>query len=175
MMKYVLTYGAISGSLVIGIAILSIQLAGDQHLAALEWLGYLVMIVALSAIFVGIKRYRDQELGGVIRFGTAFGLGLAMAVVAGVIYVVVWEVHLSWTDHAFIGDYTAGVIEESEARGITPAERDELVAEMAELETRYADPLFRLPMTFLEIFPVGLLITLIAASLLRNSRFLPAA
>jgi hypothetical protein len=29
-------------------------------------------------------------------------------------------------------------------------------------------------MTFLEIFPVGLLITLIAAGLLRKSEFLPA-
>ena len=40
------------------------------------------MIVALSVIFLGVKRYRDQELGGVIRFGTAFMLGLGIAAVA---------------------------------------------------------------------------------------------
>ena len=46
---------------------------------------------------------------------------------------------------------------------------------LAQLEERYANPLFRLPMTFMEIFPVGFLITLLAAALLRNSRFLAAA
>jgi hypothetical protein len=45
---------------------------------------------------------------------------------------------------------------------------------MEVMKQRYASPLFRMPMTFLEIFPVGLVITLFAAGLLRNSRFLPA-
>ena len=38
----------------------------------------------------------------------------------------------------------------------------------------YANPLYRLPITFVEIFPIGVLISLISAVLLRNSRFLPA-
>jgi hypothetical protein len=38
---------------------------------------------------------------------------------------------------------------------------------------QYADPLYRLPMTFIEIFPIGVLVSLIAAALLRNRRFLP--
>lgn len=38
-------------------------------------LGYLTMLIALSAVFVAIKRHRDADLGGVIRFWPAFGLG----------------------------------------------------------------------------------------------------
>jgi hypothetical protein len=38
----------------------------------------------------------------------------------------------------------------------------------------YANPLVRLPITFVEMFPIGLEISLISAGLLRNSRFLPA-
>ena len=38
----------------------------------------------------------------------------------------------------------------------------------------YANPLFRLPITFTEILPVGLIVSLISALLLRNSRFMPA-
>jgi hypothetical protein len=45
---------------------------------------------------------------------------------------------------------------------------------MAEFRQQYANPLFRLPVTFIEIFPVGLVVSLISAALLRNSRFLPA-
>ena len=38
---------------------------------------------------------------------------------------------------------------------------------------QYANPLYRLPMTFLEIFPVGLVMAL-GAPVLRNSKALPA-
>jgi hypothetical protein len=38
----------------------------------------------------------------------------------------------------------------------------------------YANPLYRLPITFVEMFPIGVLISAVSAALLRNSRFLPA-
>ena len=37
-----------------------------------------------------------------------------------------------------------------------------------------AHPLYRMPLTFIEIFPVGVLISLISAAVLRDSRVLPA-
>ena len=43
--------------------------------AGSEVQGYLTMIIVLSLIFVGIKRYRDKDLGGVIKFLPALGLG----------------------------------------------------------------------------------------------------
>ena len=36
-------------------------------------------------------------------------------------------------------------------------------------------PLFRLPMAFLEVFPFGLVVSLISAAILRNRKALPAA
>ena len=48
------------------------------------------------------------------------------------------------------------------------------IESMSELRAQYADPLFRLPMTFLEIFPVGLVVALGSAAVLRNSKVLPA-
>lgn len=176
MQRIILTYGIIAGLIIIGSAILGLAVTGgEQPLHALEWLGYLVMLIALSMIFVGIKRYRDRYLGGVIRFGTATLVGLGIAAVAGVIYVAVWEAYLAMTDYTFIERYTEGVIAAREAEGLSGAELRTLVEEMATMRRQYANPLFRLPMTFLEIFPVGLLITLISAAILRNSKTLPAA
>ncbi len=169
MSRQVLTYGTLSGVIIIGTTLLRLALgSGESSMAAAEWVGYLVMIVALSMIFVGIKRYRDQELGGVIRFGTAFKVGLGISLVASIIYVVGWEANLALTDHAFIDDYTQSVIAQKEAAGLTG---DELAAEVARLEdmkVSYGKVQYRLPMTFMEIFPVGLLITLLSAALLRN-------
>lgn len=176
MQRFMLVYGAIAGTVVIGfmIVLLSLGAGSGEHSTPSVLIGYLIMLVALSLIFVGIKRYRDRELGGVIKFGTAAKLGLGITLVASVVYVAGWEVHQSLTDYAFIGQYTEAVIAGKKAEGVSGAELDELVAEMEVMKQRYASPLFRMPMTFLEIFPVGLVITLFAAGLLRNSRFLPA-
>ena len=165
-------YGGISGAVIIGSMIVTMNLAGP--LADAEWLGYLTMIVALSVIFLAVKRYRYQELGGVIRFGTAFMLGLGIAAVASLVYVILWEVYLSATDYAFIKDYTQSILAAREAEGLSGTALQVVIDSMNELEAQYANPLFRLPMTFLEIFPVGLVVALGAAAVLRNSKVLPA-
>ena len=175
MQRVMIVYGALSGSIVIASIILSINLSeGGAGQQSLEWLGYLIMLVALSLIFIGIKRYRDQELGGVITFGKATLVGLGTAVVAGVIYVGAWEIYLAMTDYSFIETYTDGLVASERAKGLSGAELDAFVAEMESMKNNYANPLFRVPLTFLEIFPVGLLITLISAAILRNSEVLPA-
>ena len=38
----------------------------------------------------------------------------------------------------------------------------------------YRNPLYRMPMTFVEMFPVGVLVSLITAAVLRNPRVLPS-
>jgi hypothetical protein len=43
-----------------------------------------------------------------------------------------------------------------------------------DLAIKYRDPLFRIPITFIEIFPVGLLVALVSAALLRNPKLMPA-
>jgi hypothetical protein len=170
-MKYVLTYGILAGVIAVSVLTASIVLVGAHWL----WFGYLVMLVALTLIFLGVKRYRDVEKGGVIRFLPAFGVGLSMAIVAGVAYVLVWEAYEAATHYAFMDQYIASIRHAREAAGVTgPA----LAREMAELDSmrvQYANPLFRIPMVFLEIFPVGLLVALVSAALLRNPRFLRSA
>jgi len=174
MKRIILVYGTIAGFVIICSMILSLTMSGAEGAGATVWLGYLIMLVSLSLIFFGIKRYRDQELGGVIRFGTAALLGLGISAVAGVIYVAVWEANLARTDYTFIEEYTSQVIEAKQAAGMTGAELQAEVEEMEGLKTRYASPLYRIPMTFLEIFPVGLLVSLLSAAILRRSEVLPA-
>ena len=174
MTKYILVYGAITGLVVIGSMILGMLSANGEIPAYAELVGYLIMLIALSVIFVAIKQYRDKELGGVIRFSQAALLGIGISAVAGVAYVIVWEIYLNVSDYVFIHDYAAAILAETKAAGATDAEYAAKVAEMEAMKVDYANPLKRLPMTFIEIFPVGLLVSLIAAAILRNSRVLPA-
>jgi len=172
MLRIILINGLISGVVIIA-GILGTIMIGGGHSSL--WLGYLIMLVALSSILVGVKQYRDRELGGVIGFGKALLMGLGIAVTASVAYVLVWEVYLAVTHYTFIDHYTASILAAKRAAGVTGAEYQKAVAETETLRKQYADPLFRLPMTFVEIFPVGVLIALVTAGLVRNPRFLPAS
>ena len=172
-MRYVFVYGGIAGSIVIAIIVTTIALDLPSH-ATSEWVGYLVMLAALSLIFVGMKRYRDVECGGVIGFGRAFKLGLGIAGVAGLVYVLGWETYLAATGGDFMRDYADSVIEGMRAKGESAAAIDAKVSEMRDLAIKYRNPLFRIPITFIEIFPVGLLVALVSAALLRNPKLLPA-
>ena len=176
MKKIIMTYGLISGTVIILVMIFTLSLAeGEVEIAGLEWLGYLVMILALSLVFIGIKKYRDTEQGGVIRFGQAFFVGLGITLVASVVYVTIWEINLAMTDYAFIDNYAESVVAKRQAEGATEAEMAEVIAKMEQTKTQMNNPVFRVLITFTEIFPVGLLISLISAALLKKSEMLPAS
>jgi hypothetical protein len=157
MLRTILTFGIAAGLIVALPMFISISFGKPGDFSHSEILGFSLMFLAFSLIFVGVKRFRDRVGGGVIRFLPALGLGLGISAVASVIYVIGWECTLVATDYAFINDYAASM---------DPAKAEAFRAQ-------YANPLFRLPMTFVEIFPVGLLVSLVTAGLLRNSRFLP--
>ena len=174
--RHILKYGAIAG-LIMGAVLFGtwMSLQGRMPHGALGMaLGYASMLVALSAVFVGIKRHRDADRGGVIRFWPAFGMGLAISLIASVCYVLAWEAVQAVLDMDFATSYATSVIEQQKAKGIDPATLARLTADMERFKVQYADPLFRLPMTFIEIFPVGVLVSLVSAALLRNPRFMPA-
>lgn len=173
MIRTILTYGLISGVVIIGGIMISMFASGGAPHSSV-WLGYLIMLVALSSILVAMKQYRDQTLGGVIKFRTAFGLGLGIAVIAGLAYVAVWEGYLFATHYTFMDDYTAHMLAAKRAAGVTGAAYAKAVAEAEEMRRTYANPFLRMLETFAEIFPVGLLVTLVSAVLVRNPRFLPA-
>ena len=171
MFRIMLVYGAIAGVVIIGVMLAGMAMNGG---AGSEVQGYLTMLVVLSLIFVGIKRYRDKDLGGVIKFLPALGLGVGIAAVAGVFYVLSWEASLHMTEFAWMEDYKQSAIAGYEAKGLTGEELAEKVAVMEAMMENYTNPLFRLPITFLEIFPVGLVVALVSAALLRNPKVLPA-
>lgn len=174
MTRIIFTYGLISGLIIITGIIGTILVAHGGPPHSNVYLGYLIMLVALSSILVGVKSYRDKTLGGVIRFWPAFLMGLGIAAVASLAYVLVWEGYLAVTHYDFMDKYTASILAARRAEGISGAAYARLVAEMDAMKTSYANPLYRMPMTFAEIFPVGLLVALVSAALLRFPKFLPA-
>jgi hypothetical protein len=175
MLRTILKYGVIAGLVVGGFQLITFTaFSGMPPLKYGMLIGYTTMLVALSAVFVGIKRHRDVDRGGVIGFWPAFGVGLGISFIAGILYVVAWEAVQAMTHMDFAASYSQAIIASEKAKGASAEALAKLAADMEAFKVQYADPMFRLPMTFVEIFPVGVLVSLVSAGLLRNSRFLPA-
>ncbi len=173
MLKKILSHGLIAG-LIAGVVVsaTSIMLTDIPPAVGMA-IGYTTMLIAFTAVFVGIKRYRDVDLGGVIRFWPAFGMGVAMSFIAGVLYVAAWETSVAATGMDFASSYSTTLVEQQKAKGVSDEQLAKFVAEMEQFKIQYANPLYRLPMVFVEIFPVGVLVSLVSAGLLRDRRFMP--
>jgi hypothetical protein len=174
MKKIVLTFGLIAGAIVSALMFSTVPLwkngliDSDKSL----WLGYTSMVISLSVIFFGVKSYRDRDLNGSITFGKAIGVGVLISVVASVVYAAGWEFCLHFFYPNFMEEYMAIYIEKAKSSGLTGAELAETIAKYDEAKEMYKNPLLRFAITMTEPLPVGVLISLISAALLRKKSFL---
>lgn len=174
MTRIIFTYGIIGGLIVTVGMLLGMFAVPDGGGMVGMAVGYLSMLVALSTVFMGVRSYRDTVGGGVIRFWPAFGLGLAIALIASLFYVATWEVYMWQTDYRFMDVYVAGTIADMQAQGRPAAEIAAFSTEMEAFKRQYAQPLFRMMVTLSEIAPVGVIVALVSAAVLRNSRMFPS-
>ncbi len=172
--RIIAVYGIIGGIIVaVGMwfaTIMVLDAGGSPGMVV----GYLTMLVAMTLVFAGVKRYRDTVQGGIIRFLPAFGMGLAIALIASIFYVATWEFYLFQSNYTFMDKYVAGLIETMRTDGKPAAEIAKFTAEMDAFKVQYANPLFRMLITLSEIAPVGLVVALVSAAVLRNPRAFPA-
>ena len=132
-------------------------------------LGYTAMIVAFSLIFVAIKNYRDNSGGGIITFGKALKIGLLITLIASTVYVIIWMIDYKYFVPDYGDKYQAQVLAELKAGGASAAVIQKQGAEMAVTMEKYkTSPTFRAMFTYLEIAPVGIVISLIAALILKK-------
>jgi hypothetical protein len=175
MLRKILFFGVVGG-VIVGAPMLALTaLGGGEALyQGGEILGFATMLIAFSTVFIAIKRQRDVDGGGVIRFWPAVGLGLGISLVASLFYVVSWELTQMIGNADFWTVYAEGTIGKLKADGASPEKIATVTAEMARWAELYKNPLIRIPITFSEVLPIGVLVTGVSAALLRNSRFLPA-
>ena len=169
MKKTVWTYGLIAGAimaLMMAITIPNSEKMGDYG----EIIGYTTMIVAFLMVYFGIRSYRDNVQGGVIGFGRAFKLGILIALVGSTCYVVAWQVLYHTVASDFTEKYAASEIKKARKSGATDAQIEAKKKEMAEFGEMYKNPFVNVGMTYLEVFPVGLVVALVSAGALSRRK-----
>lgn len=167
MKKTILTFGLISGTistLMMAATVPFLHKLGNANYV----IGYTAIVLSFLLVFFGVRSYRDNVGNGQITFGKAFTIGICITLISCVFYVVTWEIIYFNFMPDFMDKYAAQVIEKVKASGASAAAIDAKVQEMQKMKVMYKNPLFVAAMTFLEPFPVGLLITLISAAVLRR-------
>ena len=173
MLRIVIAYGLIAGAIAGGVSFITFTMLPGHLPSALGMaLGYTTMLVALSTIVLAVKRHRDALPGGRIGFWPALAIGGGITLIAAVMYALGWEASLlvNGGPDAFIDGYLA----QRRAEIRDPAALADELRQMEAMRAGYRNPLVRVPMTMTEILPVGLLVSLVIAGLLRNPRVLPA-
>jgi hypothetical protein len=169
MKKVVLVCGSIAGLIVAAMGVISTAVfcaSGDFQNGMI--FGYATMIIAFSLIFVGIKSFRDKYNGGVIGFWKAFKVGILITLVASTFYVITWLVNFHFFMPDFYDKYFARTLDQLKASGASAARIAEQTADMIKMKEWSKNEFFVIIMTYVEILPVGLVVTLIAAVILKR-------
>ena len=169
MKRIVIIFGVISGLISSALMFLTLPL---MHTGAINFsngyiLGYTSIVLSFVLVFFGIRSYRENA-GGTITFGRAFTVGILITLISCVFYVASWEVIYFKIMPDFADKYAAHAISDMRAKGATDAAIAAKKVEMEKMKTMLNNPLLNAAMTFIEPFPVGLLITLISAAILRR-------
>jgi hypothetical protein len=168
MKKIILTFGLISGAISSVMMMVTIpfqhKIGNDKAL----FIGYTTIVLSFLLVYFGIRSYRDNVGSGQITFGKAFTVGICITLISCVFYVVTWEIIYFNFMPNFLDDYGAQAVEKLKAANASAAAIQAKIEEARKFKEMYANPFFNAAMTFIEPFPVGLVITLISAAVLRK-------
>ena len=172
MKKNIIIYGLIAGIIVSISMLFSINYIShvdgrvDYNTSLL--IGYASMLIAFSLVYVGIRNYRDKYNGGVISFGKAFKIGIMIVLIASTIYVVAWLIDYFFFIPDYMEKFSTQELDKLKASGASQLEIDKETIKMANMVKMFKNPLFNAMMSYAEILPVGLVVTLISSLILKR-------
>lgn len=168
MKKTVLTFGILSGLVSAGLMFATLpfleKIGFDKGLIV----GYTGIVLSLLFVYFGVRSYRDNQQAGKITFGRAFGVGILITLISCIFYVAAWEVVSKNFMPDFADQYSAQVMAEARKSGASEAALAQKAAEMVEMKKMMEHPIVGKLMVFIEPFPVGLLMTLVSAAVLKK-------
>ena len=170
MKRTVWTFGLIAGGIMAVMMVLTMPFQEQIGFEKALVVGYTSMILAFLMVYFGIRSYRDNALAGVIRFRKAFQVGILIALIASTGYVLTWEALYHTAYQGFEVTYAKHATDQARSAGKSEADIEKLQASMAKFVASYPSPFYRIPMTYLEVLPVGLVMVLVCSGILSRKK-----
>ena len=170
MKRTVLTFGLLSGAVSSAMMLLTAPFMDRLLDSGGAVIGYTAIVLSFLLVFFGIRSYRETVGGGSVTFGRAFAVGLLIAIISSMCYVATWEVIYFKLAPDFMDKYAAHEVNALRERGASAQAIETMTREMEQFKLLYDRPLANMAITFLEPFPIGLVITVVSAAVLRTRR-----
>lgn len=169
MKKSVLIYGSVLGIILAGsIFYLTSMVCNNPYHESNDLLGYAAQIIVFSLIFFGVRNYRNKFSGGIISFGKALKTGLLITLVGTSMYVVVWLFYYYLFVPDFLDYYFAHELYMLERNGADAERLARKIEQQRDFREMYQNPPFVILITYLEILPPGILVSLVSALILKR-------
>jgi Protein of unknown function (DUF4199) len=168
MKKTVLTFGLISGGVSAAMMLMTVPFADRIGWEKGEILGYTGIVLSALMVFFGVRSYRENVGAGRITFGRGFAVGILITLISSACYVGTWEIVYYKFMPDFVDKYAAHMVEHAKVSGASQQKMDETARQAEQFKKMYANPAINVAMTFMEVFPIGLVVTGITAGILRK-------
>ena len=172
MKKTVFTFGLIAGAIMSAMMLATLPFIKNIGFDKGEIIGYTTMVLSFLLVFFGVRSYRENTLGGTITFWKAFTVGILITAISCVMYVITWEIIYFKFMPEFGNVYAEAMVQKMKDSGATQEALANAAKQMQDFEVMYNNPLYNAALTFLEPLPIGLVITLLSAAILKKK---PAA
>lgn len=155
-----MTYGLIIALVIIILAILQWILGVEGT----TWMQWLTWGIYLGVLYFCLKNWRDQHLGGYIRYGQALSAGILFMFFASVIYGFYYVVYLKWIDPTFLERLMERIEEDYYTRGFT----EEQVEPVMEFMTKLRGPGMQFFSAIFGTTFIGVILSLIVSIFVRR-------
>ena len=168
MKKTVLTFGLIAGAILAAMMLATLPFMDRIGFEKGEVIGYTTIVAAFLLVFFGIRSYRDNTAGGTLSFGRGVLVGVLITAVASACYVATWELIYYRLAPDFGEKYGAYMIERERAAGASEEQIALTAAQAERYQEIFRNPLLNAAFAFIEPFPIGLVVSLVSAGILRR-------
>lgn len=131
----VIRYGVIGGLIMVVFALVG-NVTGlsnpSSGIAMTIIFGVLSIVIYIGIMVAGIRKHRDEELGGLISFGRAFIVGFLIAVIVGVIGQVFNYVYMNFIDPDYLSNSVDGIRDMYENMGMDESMIDDAMVKVEE-------------------------------------------
>jgi hypothetical protein len=169
MRKTVLTFGLISGAISAGMMLATLPFADKMGYGKGSFIiGYTAIVLSALLVFFGVRSFRENVSGGRLTFGRGFAVGILITLLSNLCYVATWEVVSSKFMPDFADKYAAHMIERAKSSGASEEKIQQVTQEAKQFKEMYKNPAINVALTFMEVFPIFLGVTLLSAAILRK-------
>jgi Protein of unknown function (DUF4199) len=168
MKKVVLTFGLLSGAVAAAMMFMTLPFAERIGFDRSIVVGYTIIVISMLFVYFGVRSYRDNVLGGSLTFGDGLKAGLLISLISSVCYVLAWLVLFYGFMPDFVDQYSAWAVDTARASGASETEVAAKIREVDDARKLLENPLSNAAVSFLEPFPVGLIVTVISAAVLKR-------